>query len=75
MSIHKSLKVGGGMARQRNVYTRWERMQKLQEQGRWTDDSTVYGMPKVRASVVKVGKKKKKKKAEEAEAGADTAKT
>ena len=70
MSIHKSLKIGGAMARTRNVYTRWERLQKLVEQGRWTDEESVYGLPKVRAVVVKLGGKKKKKKAEEGEEGA-----
>ncbi len=73
MSIHKSLKIQGAMARQRNVYTRWERMQKLQEQGRWEDGQSVYGLAKVRAAVVKIGRKKKKKKQEEGEAGAEGA--
>jgi small basic protein (TIGR04137 family) len=62
VSIHKSLKVGSAMARTRNVYTRWERLQKLQETGRWSEGDPVYGMPKVRTAVVKIGRKKKKKK-------------
>ena len=71
MSIHKSLKLRGAMARTRNVYTRWERLQKLQEKGRWNDGDSVYGLPKVRALVVKLGgKKKKKAKLEDAEAAA-----
>ncbi len=66
MSIHKSLKMGAGMGRTRNVYTRYERLLKLKEDGRWNDDSSsVYGMPKVRATVIKIGKKKKKKGPEE----------
>jgi small basic protein (TIGR04137 family) len=68
VSIHKSLKVGGAMARTRNVYTRWERLQKLQENGRWSEGDSVYGLAKVRAVQVKIGKKKKKKKEEEDEA-------
>jgi small basic protein (TIGR04137 family) len=63
------------MARQRNVYTRWERLQKLRETGRWTEGDPVYGLPKVRAEVVKIGRKKKKKKAEDEEATADATPT
>ncbi|RMG12984.1 MAG: small basic protein [Planctomycetota bacterium] len=65
MSIHKSLKLKGAMQRTRNVYTRAERLEKLKEQGRWSEGDSVYGLPKVRALVVKVGGKKKKKKKEE----------
>ena len=67
MSIHKSLKKGAGMTRQRNVYTRYERLLRLQEAGRWDDSQSVFGMPKVRATVIRIGKKKKKKGPEEKE--------
>lgn len=70
MSIHKSLKLGSAMGRSRNVLTRWERLQKLQDDGRWTDGESVYGLPKVRNIVVKAGKKKKKK-GPEGEEGAE----
>ena len=75
MSIHKSLKVSGGMQRSRNVYTRWERLEKLLEQERWTEAESVYGLPKVRTVVVSAGKKKKKKeaKAEDGDAPAAAA--
>lgn len=71
MSIHKSLRVGRGTAGNRNVLTRWERIQKLKELERWEQDK-VYGLAKVRVSRVKVGAKKKKAapKAEGAEAAA-----
>jgi small basic protein (TIGR04137 family) len=73
VSIHKSLKMSGAMARTRNVYTRWERLQKLQDENRWGDGDSVYGLPKVRTVQVKVGKKKKKKeKVEEGAEGAET---
>ena len=65
MSIHKSLRIGFGQGGSRNVMTRWERVQKLREQGRWSDESTAYGLPKVRTVKIKVGGKKKKAKDEE----------
>ena len=72
MTLHKSLRGGASMVRQRNVYNRWERLQKLKEQGRWTDGTSIFGLPKVRTMVVKVGggKKKKAKAAEGAEGAA-----
>lgn len=60
MTMHKSLRLGSGMIRHRNVYNRWERLLKLQEQGRWNDGTSPFGLPKVRTAVVKVGGKKKK---------------
>ncbi len=65
MSIHKSLRLSATMWRTRNVLTRWERMQKLEEDDRWSKES-VYGLPKVRVLKVKAGKKKKKKGPEDA---------
>lgn len=69
MSMHQSLRTGSNMVRSRNVYNRWERILKLKEDGRWNDGDAVYGLPKVRTAVVKVGGKKKK--APKAEAAAD----
>ncbi|HBP22953.1 MAG TPA: small basic protein [Planctomycetes bacterium] len=69
MSIHKSLKTGSGMNRTRNVFTRYERLLKLKEQGRWTDDQSIYGLPKVGTRVAVVAKKKKKKEEKEEEKG------
>lgn len=65
MSIDKSLKGGGRLARSRNVLKRAERIEKLQEQDRWIDSQSPYGLPKVRVFKVVVGKKKKKKKDDE----------
>lgn len=74
MSVHKSLRTAGGMVRQRNVFNRWERLQKLKEQGRWSEGQPVFGIPKVRTSVVKMkGKAKAKPKAEGAEGAAKPA--
>ncbi len=48
MSIHKSLKLKNTLQRQRSVLTRWERIEKLKEQERWSDGDSVLGLPKVR---------------------------
>lgn len=65
MSIDKSLKGGGRLARSRNVLKRAERIDILKSQDRWVDDQSPIGLPKVRIYKVVVGKKKKKKKDEE----------
>lgn len=60
MSIHSSLRQGSGSgAKHRNVLTRLERMQKLSTDGRWSEDKTMFGLPKVRSIKVAVKKKKK----------------
>ncbi len=74
MSVHKSLRSTSNMTRARNVYNRWERLQKLKEQGRWKDGAPVYGLPKVRTTVIKIGgKKKAKAKVAEGAEGAEGA--
>lgn len=65
MTIDKSLKVKAGMARQRNVLTRAERIVKLQETDRWSDGDNVLGLPKVRVQKISLKKKKKVKKEED----------
>ena len=62
MSIHSSLKSSGTGIRQRNVWTRVERLAALKKAGRWNEDDGVTGLPKVRTSFKVVTKKKKKKK-------------
>jgi small basic protein (TIGR04137 family) len=58
MSIHKSLKQKSTLVRARSVLTRWERIVKLKDQGRWKDGDGVVGLPKVRTKW-KVRKRKK----------------
>ena len=65
MSIHSSLKVSGGMAGERNVWTRMERLLALRKVGRWAVGDGVTGLPKVRTRF-KV-KTKKQLKAEAAQ--------
>lgn len=75
MTIHKSLKLGSNMSGTRNVFTRWERLKKLREAGRWSEGDDVYGLPKVSTRAPKVVKKKtKKEKKAEAEAARQAAK-
>ncbi len=69
MSLHKSLVTKGKLVRQRNVYSRGERLDILKKDRRWKDGDSVFGLPKVRTSV-KVKKAKAKK---EAAAGAEGA--
>ena len=65
MSIDRSLKTAGSLARHRNVLTRAERLDKLAEEERWTDEQSVFGLPKVAHRNLKVGKKAKEEKKEE----------
>ena len=70
MTVDKSLRTRKGIVRARNVLTRAERIEKLQQQDRWNEDEGPCGLPKVRVYRVIVKKKKKKKGEEE---GADAA--
>jgi small basic protein (TIGR04137 family) len=63
MSIDKSLRRKNQLARARSVLTRGERIRALQNQDRWKEGQSPYGLPKVR--VLKVGTKKAKKTREE----------
>jgi len=76
MSIHKSLVLAGRLKQHRNVLTRAERLQVLLKEGRWTEDASIFGIPKVRNMKVKTRAKvkEKEKKVEEIPtvAGTDT---
>ena len=48
MSIHKSLKQKNSLVGTRSVLTRWERIVKLTDDGRWKEGDKVLGLPKVR---------------------------
>jgi small basic protein (TIGR04137 family) len=63
MSIHKSLRTGGSLAKHRNVLTRAERIKILEEKGEWREEtSKVWGLRKVKH--IKVAAKKKAEKKE-----------
>ena len=65
MTIDKSLKIQRGLIKNRNVLTRVERLTKLQEDGRWNEGDSIFGLPKVRVQKVSLKKKKKVKKPED----------
>ena len=65
MTIDSSLRVRRGTQGNRNVLTRAERLEKLQETERWKEGDSVFGLPKVRVERVVLKKKKKAKKLEE----------
>jgi small basic protein (TIGR04137 family) len=48
MSIHKSLKKKNSLVGTRSVLSRWERLVKLTDDGRWKTGDDVTGLPKVR---------------------------
>jgi small basic protein (TIGR04137 family) len=61
VTIDKSLKRKGRLARSRNVLKRDERIAQLKSEERWQEGRSPVGLPKVRVIVSAVGKKKKKK--------------
>ena len=68
MSLHKSLVSKSALARQRNVMTREERLEKLAREGRWKDGESVFGLPKV--GTVRIKKRIKDKKQKDDATGA-----
>ena len=65
MTMDRSLKVGAGAIKTRNVLTRAERIERLKVLDRFNEEEKIIGMPKVRVPKVSLKKKKKVKKAEE----------
>ena len=70
MTMDRSLKIHGGLARLRSVLTRAERVQKLIDEDRFdpSEDSPL-GLPKVRVRHSKAGTKTKKAEEKPVEAG------
>ncbi len=75
MSIDRSLKLKDALVRHRNVLTRAERIEKLQDEEKWEDGRSVLGLPKVSHRKVHAKKVAKEKEAavEGAVAGAEGA--
>jgi len=63
MSIDKSLRRKNALQRARSVLTRGERIKVMQDEERWPDSRSPFGLPKIK--VLKVSKKAKKAKEEE----------
>ena len=73
MSIHRSLASRGALKRTRNVLSRLERCEALKAAGKWKEEeSSIFGLPKVRTHV-KTAKKKAAKKETAAAPGAEGA--
>ncbi len=65
MSMHKSLRSKSGLMRSRNVLSREERLEKLQEDEEWTEEESVFGLPKVKVETVSLRRKAKDEEEEE----------
>lgn len=74
MSTHKSLKLGNNLVGRRSVLTRIERLNTLQERGKWSEGDSVFGLPMTRTEF-KVRKGKKKKDEKETASKDDAAKS
>jgi small basic protein (TIGR04137 family) len=71
VTIHKSLRVKSTMTRARNVWKRVERVIKLEEDGKFAEGASVFGLVKVKTRLkVKGTKAPKKEAAAAAEGGA-----
>jgi len=74
MSLDSSLKSGSGLVKHRNVLTRAERIERLEQRGRFDVESgDPLGLPKVANRKVAAGGKSAKKDAAAAEEGDATA--
>jgi len=60
MSIDRSLKIKGALRRHRNVLTRAERIERLKDEDRWSEDDSVFGLPKVAHRKSHTGRKSAK---------------
>ena len=70
MSVHPSLRGGKKSGRHRNVFKRYERVQRLKDKDLWPDGRSAFGLPKVKSIKFKA---KKAAKEAPAEAGATPA--
>jgi len=70
MTIHSSLRGVDTLSGERSVLTRIERIQKLAKDGKFDEEeSSVWGLPKVRTKFKVAGAKKKKAEGEEGAEG------
>ncbi len=71
MSQHPSLRVDSVGVKHRNVLKRYERVKKMQAEGKWGDRDSALNLPKLKSIKVKV--KKVKEAPAEGDAAATTA--
>ena len=57
MSIHPSLTAAKGK-KQRSVLKRYERIEKLKKEDKWKEDTSSFGLPKVKVVKMKLKKSK-----------------
>ena len=68
MSVDRSLKIRGALKRHRNVLTRAERIEKLKDEEKWTEEDSLLGLPKVAHRKSHAGRKTKEAPEKEAAA-------
>ena len=73
MSIDKSLRRKNSLQRARNVLTRGERIKAMQNEERWPQGRSPFGLPKVKVVKLVVKKAKKAKEEEKPAEGAEAA--
>ena len=73
MSIHPSLKATKGN-KQRSVLKRYERIEKLKNDGKWEDEKSAFGLIKGKVLKIKIKKAVKSAEAKTADAGKEAAK-
>jgi small basic protein (TIGR04137 family) len=73
MSIDKSLRRKNSLQRSRNVLTRGERIKVMQDEDRWLDGRSPFGLPKTKVIKIVIKKAKKAKEEEAPAEGAEAA--
>ncbi|MBN2119462.1 MAG: small basic protein [Candidatus Omnitrophica bacterium] len=71
MSIHPSLKGLGKLSSKKSILKRGERIKWLMSKKMWSDESPIFGLPKIKVVKIKVAKKEKKEEKKE-EAATET---
>ncbi|MHC4123879.1 MAG: small basic protein [Planctomycetota bacterium] len=59
MSVDRSVKVKGALSRHRNVLSRAERVEKLKDEEIWSEEDSLFGLPKVAHRKSHSGRKEK----------------
>ena len=72
MSIDPSLKNKSALSRHRNVLSRAERIEYLQDEEQWSEGDSLLGLPKVAHRKSHAGRKEKEEAAAEVEVTAET---
>ncbi|MHC4462995.1 MAG: small basic protein [Planctomycetota bacterium] len=68
MSIDRSLKIKSALQRHRNVLTRAERIEQLKVEEQWSEEDSLFGLPKVAHRKSHAGRKAAKEEVAKEEA-------